>query len=302
MKALEYRKNIPRFLMVRGLSRWWGSVATHPLSACIHLGEVDPPSLPGSRWVRLQVIQSGICGSDLSTIFAKGSMYFSPLLSFPFILGHELVARIGETGKEVSQWREGERVVVQPALGCKVRGIDPPCDFCGDGSLGNCIRVTEGDISAGVQTGYCRDTGGGWSPELVAHDSQLFRVPDEMDDSVAVLAEPFACALHGALKVRPEGVNRIIVIGCGTIGRLSILALRLLGRKERIIAVARHPHQSSLTRELGADETVSGKSASYETLSEVVGAKLYRPEIGKPVFMGGGECLFGLCRFLGLDR
>ncbi len=292
MKAIEYRKSIPRFLMVRGLARRWGSVATNPLSACIRLAEVEPPALPGPRWVRLRVIQSGICGSDLATVFAKGSMYFSPLLSFPFVLGHELVATVAETGKEVSRWQEGERVVVQPALGCQVRGIDPPCDFCRSGSVGNCVRVMDGDISAGIQTGYCRDTGGGWASELVAHESQLFRVPEGMADSVAVLAEPFACALHAALKVRSEGVQRIIILGCGTIGLLSLLALRLLGRKDRIIAIARHPHQASLARDLGADETVSQRDASYEALSQVVEAKLFRPEIGKPIFVGGVEvCL-----------
>ena len=59
------------------------------------------------------------------------------------------------------------RVVVEPALGCAVRGIDPPCARCAEGRPGLCYNVTEGPIEVGLQTGYCADTGGGWGEVLV---------------------------------------------------------------------------------------------------------------------------------------
>ena len=61
-----------------------------------------------------------------------------------------------------------------------------------------CRHTIDGTISAGLQTGYCRDSGGGWSEGLVAHAAQLHTVPDDLPDEDAVLVEPLACALHAA--------------------------------------------------------------------------------------------------------
>ena len=91
-------------------------------------------------------------------------------------------------------------MVVEPALGCKVRGIEPPCPYCASGRHALCLNVAKGDISPGIQTGFCHDTGGGWSRgTLVAHPSQLHRVPDAVPDEAAVAVEPLACAVHAAL-------------------------------------------------------------------------------------------------------
>ncbi len=65
---------------------------------------------------------------------------------------------------------------------------------------GGCERVAFGKISAGLQIGYCADTGGGWSAAgLVAHESQIHAVPDDVTDEEAVMVEPTACAVHAAL-------------------------------------------------------------------------------------------------------
>src|SRR4051794_21602882 len=139
----------------------------------MQLREVAEPALPGPRWARVRPTLSGICGSDLASIAAEGSPFFAPLTSFPFTFGHELVGTVTEVGPDVRTVKPGDRVVVEPALHCGVRGVEPPCAACAAGAYGNCVNVTAGVISAGVQTGYCRDTGGGWSASLVAHEVQL---------------------------------------------------------------------------------------------------------------------------------
>ena len=61
---------------------------------------------------------------------------------------------------------------------------------------------------------------------LVAHASQLHRVPDDLDDERAVLVEPLACAIHSVRRVEiPEGAE-VLVVGAGTVGLLTTLALR----------------------------------------------------------------------------
>lgn len=255
----------------------------------LQLEEITEPELPTSDWVRIKPLLSGICGSDLGTLSAESSPYFSPITSPPFVLGHEIVGVVTEDNGD---FRAGERVVVEPALGCTVRGIDPPCSYCAVGSYALCVNVVKGAVSAGIQTGFCRDTGGGWSEgTLVAHPSQLHRVPDGVPDEAAVAVEPLACAVHAALKIEPGPDETVLVIGAGSVGLFVVAALRQLTNTGRIICVAKHERQKKEALRLGADEVVHPREV-YEALPAMLGTEGYKPEIGKPVVMGGADKVF----------
>lgn len=289
MKAVQYVKSIPKYFAVKLLGSTWPPIATSPLG-CVRLADVAEPLLPGPRWARVRPILSGICGSDLATVFAKGSPYFSPFTSTPFVLGHETVGRVIRVGPEVQRVREGDRVVLEPALGCEVRGIDPPCKMCAQGDYACCENVTKGDISAGIQTGYCRDTGGAWSEQFVAHESQLHPVPDELSDEAAVLTEPLSCAIHAALKVTPKQDDRIFLIGAGTMGLLTLSALRYLGVRNPILVSAWLPQQRERALALGATEAIMERGDGlYRSVAERTHAGDYRPEVGSPILLGGPE-------------
>jgi threonine dehydrogenase-like Zn-dependent dehydrogenase len=196
LQALVYRKSIPRYLLMRTASKHIKTLETSRFSP-LQLEEIREPVLPTPEWVRVRPLLSGICGSDLGTLSAENSAYFSPIISPPFVMGHEVLGEIAEAN---SGFHAGERVVVEPALGCKVRGMNPPCPYCASGRHALCLNVAKGDISPGIQTGFCHDTGGGWSSgTLVAHPSQLYRVPDAVPDEAAVAIEPLACADHAAM-------------------------------------------------------------------------------------------------------
>ena len=291
MEAIQYTKSIPRYLAMRHLGKRWQSLYTSPFS-CTRLVDIPEPQLPTPEWVKVRTRLSGICGSDLAIITAKGSPYFSPFTSTPFVLGHEIVGEVAETGATVEGFRVGRRVVIEPALSCSVRGISPPCHQCRNQRFANCENITKGDISAGVQTGYCRDTGGGWSQYVLAHQSQLHLVPDDISDEAAVLLEPFACALHGVLKFSPNRTATICVIGGGTIGLLTVAALRGLGHRNRILVFAKYPHQQQLALELGADDVLSPNSGRYAAFCELTGATSHQPELGQQVLIGGVDVTF----------
>jgi threonine dehydrogenase-like Zn-dependent dehydrogenase len=297
-KAIEFFRSVPRWLLVRALSARFPAVASGAL-ACIRLIDARPPALPGAAWVRVKTRLSGICGSDLSAIGCKGSPYFSPFVSTPFIPGHELVGEIVETGASVpAKWQCGARVVIEPALCCAVRGITPPCRPCGQGLFAHCENILKGSIAGGIQTGYCSSTGGGWSgATLVAHHSQLYAVPPALTDKQAVLAEPLACSIHAALKAPQDPSATVLALGCGSIGLMAISAYRLAGGKGRVLAAARYDHQAAMAAKLGADELFRGRGseALYKWVLERTegGASggIYRPEIGKPVLLGGVDCV-----------
>ena len=297
--AVQYIKSIPRWLLLKALVHRFPGLATSSLGV-MQLRDVPEPGLPGPRWVRVRPRLSGVCGSDLASIAAQGSPFFAPLTSFPFTFGHEVVGTVTEVGPAVHSVKPGDRVVVEPALHCGVRGIDPPCAPCRAGAYGNCVNVTAGDVSAGVQTGYCRDTGGGWSPALVAHEIQLHPVPTSVPDDAAVLVEPFSCALHAVLRApqarqgQPLGglATRALVLGCGSMGLLTIAAIRALGAPLLIFATAKHPHQQGLARRLGADEILPTGPGARAALCKAGSATLYQPEIGQPTVLGGFDLVF----------
>ncbi|MCZ7648909.1 MAG: zinc-binding dehydrogenase [Planctomycetota bacterium] len=293
MQALRFIRSVPRWLLVRGLGPYVPSLATGSLS-CIQLAQVDPPVRPAPEWVRIKPKLSGICGSDLSAIACKGSPYFSPFVSTPFTLGHEVVGAIEELGPATPpEWKVGQRVVLEPALGCAVRGIEPPCAYCARGQYAHCVNILKGSIAGGIQTGYCASTGGGWSGGLVAHPSQLHAVPDGLSDDAAVLAEPFACSLHAALLAPREPEATLLAIGCGSIGLLAIAGYRAVGGRGRVLALARYDHQAQMARELGADEVCREREteAVYRWVLERTSGSLHRPELGKPVPLGGAPAV-----------
>ena len=291
MLAIQYAKSIPRFVAVRAFERVWKGVVTNGLG-CARLARVDPPRLPNDQWVRVRPLLAGICGSDLATITAKNSPYFSPLLSYPFTLGHEVVGRVEEVGAAVQGVAVGEKVVVEPALSCRVRGIDPPCASCLSGHAACCLNIMHGVIASGIQTGYCRDTGGGWSESLVVHESQALSVPDDVPNEALMLIEPFCCALHATLKVPAPDDGTALVMGCGSIGLLVIAALRAVGNRCRIIAVYRHPHQAAFAKALGADCFVRDGRQAEARIAELTGAQRHHPEIGGSVFIGGVDVAY----------
>jgi threonine dehydrogenase-like Zn-dependent dehydrogenase len=288
MQALVYRKSVPRYLLMRAGSKRIKHLETSRFSP-LQLEDAPDPELPTTSWVRVKPLLSGICGSDLGTLSSQNSPYFSPITSPPFVMGHEVVGQVVEDN---SGFSAGERVVLEPALGCAVRGMDPPCPYCASGRYALCLNVARGDISPGIQTGFCHDTAGGWSRgTLVAHPSQIHRVPDSVPDEAAVAIEPFACAVHAALGASPDPDGTTLVIGAGSVGLFTIAALRHLEDAGRIICVAKHERQKKEALRLGASEVVH-PNETYTKLPVMLGTEAYRPELGKPVVMGGAGRVF----------
>ena len=278
MLALTYRRSIPSFAIVKA-SGGNPEVATSALSM-LHLGDVPEPMLPARDWVRVQPTLSGICGSDLSAISGHASLYLDPLTSYPFVPGHEVVGTLDD----------GARVVIEPALGCKVRGVDPLCPRCAEGRPGLCYNVTEGPIEVGLQTGYCADTGGGWGELLVAHPSQLHPVPDALSDEAAVLIEPFACCVHAALRGGAAKSDTVVVLGAGTIGLLTVAAIKLFTPPKKLIAVAKHPTQGDLARMLGADQVIAPADV-FQRIRFATSARRL-DGMDRPLLLGGADVTF----------
>jgi threonine dehydrogenase-like Zn-dependent dehydrogenase len=229
----------------------------------LRLKDIDPPEIPGDGWERVFPLLSGICGSDLATVDGRSSRYFEPLVSFPFVPGHEVFGQL----------EDGTRVVLEPVLGAESRGEDPPFEGACPGDGNDYGYLLNGPIGDGIQVGYCCDTGGGWSTQLVAHSSQLHEVPSDISDEGAVILEPAAVGVHTALKAKIESGDVVVVQGAGTMGLCATAALRELTDVETIIVSAKYPLQKSLAKELGADLVVEPKELK-RSVRKVTGCKM----------------------------
>lgn len=284
--ALTYQRSAPRYLAARAAtatrlgSRLSGAVASSvaPLS----LLEAPDPQLPGEDWTRVTPALSGICGSDLSLLSGRSSTYLAPLTSTPFVPGHEVV---GSTVDELPGLPAGTRVVIDPVLACAARGV-AACPSCRAGRPSRCDHVTTGRLSPGLQTGFCADTGGGWARRMLAHRSQLYPVPDALPDERAVLVEPLACAVHAARRAAvPPGAS-VLVVGAGTVGLLTLLALRALTGAGEVNVLAKHAHQATRARALGATAVLE-PSRALRSLRRTTGAMLLEPERDDDFLLGG---------------
>jgi threonine dehydrogenase-like Zn-dependent dehydrogenase len=116
---------------------------------------------------------------------------------------------------------------------------------------------------------------------MVAHPSQLHDVPDDMSDEAAVLVEPTACAVHGALRARVRPGDTVAIVGAGTLGLLTLAALQALtpaGPDGDVIIGAKHPHQRELARKLGASVVCEpgelARAVRRATGTQVLGSRL----------------------------
>ena len=272
MKALLFERNVPKYAAaaIAGRVLPGKGASVGPLS----LRDVEEPELPAADWVRVRPRLAGICGSDLATIDGHSSRYFEPIVSFPFVPGHEVVGDLDD----------GRRVALVPILTCVTRGIDPLCGECLSEQPNCCERIAFGHLEPGLQTGFCESTGGGWSVAFVAHESQLVPVPDDLSDEDAVMIEPAACAIHAArwaLRARD-----VAVLGSGTVGLLTIAALRHVGYSGPITATARYPQQKSWAKTFGADSVVTP-----DELPRTVRAQQHAMVIGEHLTRGVSDVL-----------
>jgi L-iditol 2-dehydrogenase len=284
VRAIRFHYRPVRYMLTRAASRRAPTTGVGRFGS-VQLDDVDPPALPGPDWVRLRPRLSGICGSDLGLVTAQDSFSLEPFGAYPFTLGHEVVGTVSETGPGVTRWSVGDRVILNPMLACRQKGLEP-CPACRRGDYGVCRRATDG---TGHISGFSPLTGGGWSEGMVAHESQLYEQAG-LPDEVALLTDPFASAAKGVFLEPPAEEDFVLVLGAGSIGLLTVRALRLTGWEGTIAVSARYPFQARKARELGADVVLKSRRDLYDWAASLPGASLFRPTLA-PRFVEGGPSL-----------
>lgn len=293
MDAIQFNFTYPRYIIGLGLGKIFPEFYWSGLT-CTQFKQIPIPDLPGEDWAIIKTRLGGICGTDMSAVKLTASTYSMPLVTFPFVLGHENIGFIERVGSQVSKFQAGDRVVVEPLLWCKPRGFTELCPACEKGEINHCSNLLNGRLSPGISIGLCEDAGGSWSTYFLAHQEQIYRVPENLSNENGMMIEPFAIAVHAALQNFPGDSEKVLIIGAGTIGLCLLAALRALGSKADLIILVRYKFQADAAKSLGATHVIktSRETNFYDDIVQITGADLKNPMIGKPLVMGGVDRVF----------
>jgi len=209
--------------------------------------EVEDVPVPtvGADDVLVAVDLCGICGSDLHMVLegwgAPGSWQ-----------GHEWIGRVAAVGDAVTRWRLGDVVVGGPTVRCGT------CAMCVAGRPSLCNgRDTPGiGLSQGAFATY-----------KLSPADELLSMPAGLDPRAAALAEPLAVALHGIGQGRAQPGQRVLVLGAGPIGALSIAALRAMGVDDVTCAEPSESRQALATA-VGATRVVHPADLIVPSIAE----------------------------------
>jgi len=259
VKALVFRHNLTR----EAASALGGRIdrrACVSRLAPVRLEDVDELAPPAGDWVGVETTFSGLCGSDVKQILLNGARDnpLTALVSFPHVLGHEVVGRRADTG---------DRVVLNPWLSCGPRGIDPPCSPCQAGRYPWCRNFRSGNLPASIHLGNCAAAAGAHAERFSAHLSQLFAIPDGISDEAAVLADPVSVSLRTILLAPPADGESVLVYGSGTLAFAAVALLRHLYPGAEVWAATRPGARAELATRLGAHAVLS--SAPDELVAQV---------------------------------
>jgi threonine dehydrogenase-like Zn-dependent dehydrogenase len=249
VKALVFRHNLAREA-ASAIAGHLDPRAFVSRFAPVRLEDVDELPLPAQDWLRVETTFSGLCGSDIKQILLNGARDnpLTALVSFPHVLGHEVVGRRADTG---------ERVVLNPWLSCGPRGIDPPCPACRAGRYPWCRNFRSGDLPVSIHLGNCAAAAGAHAERFGAHISQLFAIPDDVSDEAAVLADPVSVSLRSILLAPPAHDRPVLVYGSGTLAFAVIALLRHLYPATEVWAATRPGARAALADRFGAHAVLS---------------------------------------------
>ncbi|HEU5226625.1 MAG TPA: alcohol dehydrogenase catalytic domain-containing protein [Ktedonobacteraceae bacterium] len=273
-----------RVLLTRLLGPVWHD-AYFSSFAPLSVRNLPRQPLPAANWVRVRNRLAGICGSDLHLIHADGDLRIAPA-ALPghrhSYLGHEVVGEVLEIGEGVQTLAIGDRVVLQYGPNCFSAGVQPLCRSC---AVGNYNLCQHGRLPGPLPIG------GGWSEEMLLHEQQLYRLAPSINDEQAVLIEPTAVALHAVLRRLPEPGERVLIIGAGTIGLLTLHILRILAPQAEISVLARHPFQVERATRMGARHIIYPQD-SYASVQQATGAQWFKGMLGNQMLLGGFDVIY----------
>lgn len=239
----------------------------------ISLVERDVPE-PRPGEVMVQVMASGICGTDLHIY--RGEY----LGTYPVIPGHEFSGVVAAVGNQVTRFRPGDRVAIEPNIAC---------DNCV-----NCLHNRQNFCLNWQAIGVTLP--GGMEQYVIVPEKAAFSIGDLPFEHGAFM-EPLSCVIHGIERTRIDLADHVAILGAGPIGNLMVQMARLQGAAH-ITILESNPGRAESVRELGVDRVASHmqdlRTDFYDIVIDATGAIPVMNRTIDFVRKGGTVLLFGV--------
>ncbi len=218
--------------------------------------EEEIPKLQSDDEVLVEICYSCICRSDLELLNGKHPHLVNKNAFYPIIPGHEWSAIVVEVGKNVTEFKAGDKVVGDVSLGCG------RCEMCKTGKFNLC---PEREV-----IGSYRNRQGSFAQYIRTHRRSLYKIPEGLTLLDAATVEPAATSAYVVKKSRVKYGDRVLVIGDGPIGLFAIEAARAFGAAE-VGLVGSWPEKIQLAMDNGAKFGISYRTGDVdEKLEEIM--------------------------------
>ena len=195
--------------------------------------EERPDPVPGSGQAVVEVIATGICGSDFHGYSGENGRRHPGQ-----VMGHETVGRIYELGPDAEALSVGQLVTVNPVMSCG------ECWACQSGQEQWCSRR--------VVLGVAPEIPAAFADRVAVPAANIVPLPEDMPEELGALVEPMAVGFHAVRRGQPRPEDRVLVIGGGPIGQACLLAARRLGVQALALSDV-SPSRRNLCARLGAE-------------------------------------------------
>ena len=217
----------------------------------VRVEDMPQPEIgPGELLLKIEA--SGICGSDV--------MEWYRIQRAPLVLGHEVAGSVAQVGAGVTQFREGDRLVVTHHVPCNA------CRYCLSGHHTVCDTLRATNYDPGGFCEYVR-------LPAINVDRGAFPIPDSVSFHEASVAEPLACVYRGQRRANIQPGQSVLVLGSGLAGQLHINLARALGAG-RIVSTDLSDFRLAAARRLGAEVTLRADEYTPDRLREVNDGRL----------------------------
>jgi len=217
----------------------------------VSVEEERVPNVTGKE-VLVKLMAVGVCGSDIH-YFAHGRIG-KRYVQYPHVQGHECAGIVVSIGEEVTKFKVGDRVAVEPGVACM------NCEWCKKGRYNLCpdVQFLSTPPVKGAFVQYLRH-----------REDFLFPIPDSLSYENATLAEPLSVSIHAVKRGGLTPGSTIAITGMGPVGLMTVIAAKAFGAKEIIVSDI-EPLRLETARKFGATKIVNAANEDLNAAIEEI--------------------------------
>ena len=216
----------------------------------LSLENVELPALKSDEML-IKVAACGVCGTDIHLYNGEEGAGSSTL---PLIMGHEFSGTVVELGSNISKFKAGDRVTVDPNVYCG------QCFQCQRGNGHFCLNAEAYGVSMF----------GGFAEYCIVTEKAAYKIPDNLSLMHAALVEPIACCLHGIDRANIKVGSNVAIIGMGSIGQLMLQLVKNAGAAI-IIAIEPQAAKREKALQLGATIAIDPSTQDVNQVTSELG-------------------------------